>query len=202
MRRASSWVTVDYPATKLFIEDVKDLVSALTTDRGPPTIRVGDYVFDSLDELIERESSNSIRNLTLDSEGQRYTAYVARWGLTANYYPNNDGSIKVFHDCDLIFKRCRNPFWIFYQWWNLPIFAIISMLSHFMPNELSLYLSILMSIVWIVYLYGIMNQRAVFIVSRRSTWQGFVGRNRDILVGAGSAIIGVVGTLIVQKFFP
>lgn len=202
MRRANSWITIRYPATKLFIEDLEDLVSALTTERGPPTIRVGEYYFDSLKELIERENSRSIRDLVLDSDGARYTLYLTRWGLSANYYPNSDRSIKAHHDCDLILKRCRNPFWFLYQWWLMPLLATLSWMPHFVEIPLPSYAMATLFILLMIWLWGFLQQKAVFIVSRRSTWQGFVGRNRDIFVATGSALLGVVATLLAQKFSP
>lgn len=208
MRKVVGSYGEEIKPVRLYLDDLKEIVSILEGSCEEVDIQTDDVLLDSLDEIgdLKKEVLN---NLTISGRNPYVSLSMQPYHIWLYIHKDTPQSRGLFQKVKLVLVRCQRPLahilhntalsvlssWI----WILTVMAAIALKSRLLGLCAGLFF--ILSIVWIFYSIRYYDRRSIIVFPKnRIDSPSFVKRNFDkIIVGLVCAIIGALITYLLNS---
>lgn len=204
MKKINRSLSNYYLPVKLYLNDLFEIEAILKESSEHIKIEVEDYQFSSVEELSENLHNKIITELELSNEYA--SIYLKPTTTSLHVQVNNITGSGLFYKLDSLLRKKRRPLWFLYSYYILipfPTIIIYLLNPYLFIDKTFRYILItifVLSFFWIVFIR--INRNSLVIISENNSITNLWTRKKDdlllIIIGA---ILGAIGTLIVNLLF-
>lgn len=199
MEKISQSLSKEYLPLVIYKDDLETLIDILATNGNEVEIRVDNYSYESISELISHKGLQPLNSIEISSNNPY--CHIKLNTLSADLYVGDDSykASGTFHHLDKVLISClRKPSFLYsyYTMWiiNLSCSALSALDNAKTNNDLIHFLAYytFLPLIWTAYVLFIrMKKHSTIRLGKRSEATNFFRRNSDqILLMIVSAVIG------------
>lgn len=205
MKKINKPLLKEYLPVKIFLDDLELIEELFLKPKGNFRVEAEKFEFSSIEKLKQKYQNETITNLTISSKIPYVVIEFNKMWTKLYVGSNNNNDAGLFYKLDQIIScTTRNPSFL-YSYYTLWIGSFFFIIVKLLSKEIAYQTISILSNVFIVWLLWViyirLSKHSEIILSKRHDLQSFFMRNKDqIVVGAISAILGVVGTVVAFRF--
>lgn len=208
MERLSRTLSRDYPAIRIFLDDLESIETILRENGERFSIETEEYKFDSVKELAEKYTGRNLLEMKISSSNPHIFLYFHKTSVRLYCCSDETKAVGTFHRLDVVLNsvsfKPRFLYTFYFVWLMIGVTSLINYIP-ILTDSVSKPIWIIFWVVYIIWmcrLFYIRSFRSSDIrLVYRNTIQNFFTKNKDQLtVNFIIAIVSIVGTTLVTNY--
>ena len=206
MKKAENTRFEDFPAAKLYIEDLKEILDVIGNNCEEVKLRTGEYkevLPSEIDDLVKTLSKRRFDDIYIEAYRPYVTIDLRSYGISA--YISEDNLVQhglISKIRSIIDRRQKKYFGVVVNSLGyLPMVGFGGALAQGEWGLAGIFIALSLLMIWPMVKYQ-MAQKVVVLTSSISEQESFLVRRKDeLLVASISALIGALVSFILVKYF-
>jgi len=217
MKKIDKSISKEYLPVNLYLDDLENIHGILREVSDSVSIETDEYKFDTIEEVASNRKGDRIKELHLKTTTNPHVTlgFTPLWARIYVSSSEANGAGIFYKLNQVIEKRTRTLKWLYSFYVPFIVGGIMLLSSRFLPSltysSSPFYVSLAVSVtallfMWVIWItYVRLRKHSTIALIHRSTEKSFLQRNKDNLIlviisALLGAILGVAGTLIVNKY--